>query len=338
MTPNTRRVISMALGALYRNVEQMGDPLGFKKDYWTDWAQGLGLPARGAECIYTGRMYQMLPYAMQVSKLAGRYQSWLACPGMAKLMELGNRAAGEKAIRRMAASAQGIKERARRSLRGVWAGLKMAGRDPAYLYEAEPYSGVLLHDLGADAGARRQAARLAGLFKSRGLTGVIAVDPHTVHFLRDVFPGQMEGAGVEVRHYLEILAPARERLAPHAKLPMQEVVVHDSCVMARHLGLIDQTRQAAAALGLTVKEPPNSGRDTACCGGPIEYAFEEMSAQVSLLRARELAEVSTQVMVTCPICLINLARHESELGIRVWDLGELLDLAFPCEQIAASSE
>ena len=332
--PNTRRVISQALSTLHRNVSQTGDPLGFKKVYWTGWTRGLELPATGPECIYTGRMYQMLPFAMQVGKLAGRYQSWLACPGVGKLVELGGRVAGEKAIRRMAASAREIEQRARRSLRGIWAGLRAAGRDPAYLYDAEPYSGVLLHDLGAEAGARRQAARLADVFSSRGLEKIIAVDPHTVHFLRDVFPEQMAGAGVEVRHYLEVLALARERLAPRGGLPLQEVVVHDSCVMARHLGLIDQVRQVAAALGLTVKEPPNSGQDTACCGGPIEYAFEQMSARISLIRARELAEVSSQVMVTCPICLINLARHESELGIRVWDLGELLDLAFPSAQAA----
>lgn len=336
--PNTRRMISQALSTLNRNVTQVGDPMGFKEVYWTDWTQGLDLPTSGPECIYTGRMYQMLPYVMQISKLSSRYQPWLACPGMGKLMDLGSQVAGEKMIRRMAASEHDIKERAHHSLRGIWAGLKMAGYDPAYLYDAEPYSGVLLHDLGVDAGAQQQAARLAELFKSRGLKDITAVDPHTVHFLRDVFPGQMEEAGVEVRHYLELLAPAEERLAPLAELPMQEVVVHDSCVMARHLGLVEQTRQVAAALGLTVKEPPNHGQDTACCGGPIEYAFEDLSAQVSLLRARELAEVSSQVMVTCPICLINLARHESELGIKVWDLGELLDLAFPHEQVSSHQQ
>lgn len=331
---NTRRMVAQAISTLHQNVEAQGDPLGFKHDYWTDWARGLDLPVGGAECLYTARMYQMLPYAMQVGKLSNRYQGWLAVPGAAKLMQLGNRVAGERTIRRMAGSAEDIKRRARSSLRGIWAGLKAAGHDPAYLRESEPYSGVLLHDLGVDAGARRQADRLATLFKSRGHSGVIAVDPHTTHFLRDVMPEKMAGAGVTVRHYLELLAPAAERLAPRSALPMREVVVHDSCVMARHLGLVEQTRQVAAALGLSVKEPANHGQDTACCGGPIEYAFEDMCAQVSLLRARELAEAGDQVMVTCPICLINLARHESELGIRVWDLGELLDLAFSETQAA----
>ncbi len=331
---NTRRMIAQALSTLNRNTFETNDPLGFKGDYWTGWARGLNLPRAGAPCLYTGRMYQMLPYAMQVSKLANRYQGWLACPGVAKLMAWGNRLAGERTIRRLAASAGEMEQRGRRSLRGILAGLKAAGVEPAYLYDAEPYSGVLLHDLGVDMGAQRQAARLASLFQLHGFGEVIAVDPHTTHFLRNVVPGQMEGAGVAVRHYMELLAFSVHRLKPRGDLPIKEIVVHDSCVMARHLGLIDQTREVARALGLNVKEPPNRGPDTACCGGPIEYAFEELSTEVSLLRARELAGVSSQVMITCPICLINLARHEKELGLRVWDLGELLDLAFPGERSA----
>jgi len=325
--PNTRRMISQALSTLNLNTQATGDPMGFRDDYWTGWAQGLDLPRSGETAVYTGRMYQMLPYAMQVSQLASRYESWLSCPGMTKLMQWGNRLAGERTIRRMAASAGDIAQRAQRALRGIAAGLKAVGQEPAYLYEAEPYSGVLLHELGAEAGAERQAARLASLFQQHKLGGITAVDPHTVHFLRDVFPGEMERAGVEVKHYLEVLAAAGQGLKPRNQLPMQQVVVHDSCVMARYLGLIDQTRQVASALGLKVMEPPNSGVDTACCGGPIEYAFEQMSVEISLLRARELAGAGSQVMVTCPICLINLARHEKDLGIRVWDLGELLDLA-----------
>ncbi|MCB2228998.1 MAG: (Fe-S)-binding protein [Desulfarculaceae bacterium] len=327
MASNTRRVISQALSTLQRNTLSTGDPLGFNQVYWTDWSQGLSLPKDGSPCMYTGRMYQMLPYAGQAAKLANRYQGLLACPGMSQIMSWGNRVAGEKTIRRMAGTGGEIATRAQSALRGISAGLRAIGLEPGYLYDAEPYSGVLLHELGADPGARTQAGRLGALFQSKGVSEVVAVDPHTVHFLRDDFPEVLEGAGVKLSHYLELLASEAERLAPKTALPMKEVVVHDSCVMARHLGIVEQTRQVAEALGLRVIEPPNHGQDTACCGGPIEYGFEELCAEVSLMRARELAGAGSQVMVTCPICLLNLSRHEREAGLRVWDLGELLDLA-----------
>jgi Fe-S oxidoreductase len=180
--------------------------------------------------------------------------------------------------------------------------------------------------------ARGQADKLGALFSSQGFSEVIAVDPHSVHLLRGAFPEALRRRGVSIRHYLELLAPARERIAQRRRLlPIQEVVVHDSCVMARELGLMDQVRQVAQALGLAVKEPADTRENTACCGGPIEYAFGELSQQVSRLRAQELARVSEQVLVTCPICLLNLSPYESELGIRVWDLGELLHRALGAE-------
>ena len=43
------------------------------------------------------------------------------------------------------------------------------------------------------------------------------------------------------------------------------------------------------------------------------------------MRAAELSQWGENVVVTCPICLINLAKHEQEFGLRVWDLGELLN-------------
>ncbi|MEW5913490.1 MAG: (Fe-S)-binding protein [Thermodesulfobacteriota bacterium] len=326
--PRTRRIVSQALATLERNLRREGDPLGMRQSYWTDWAQGLDLPAQGERCLYTGRMYQMLPYVAQTTKLVARYQSWLACPGMATLMNLGSRLAGEATLRRLAASAGEIRQRASDSLRGIWAGLKAVGASPAYLQQQEPYSGVLLYDLGLEASAQRQAAKLAGLFSAQGFREVIAVDPHSLHLLRGALPETLERSGVAIRHYLEVLAPEREKIARlRGELPIQEVVVHDSCVMARELGIIDQVRQVAQALGLKVKEPADNRENTACCGGPIEYAFGELSRQVSRLRAQELARVSSQVLVTCPICLLNLTPYESELGIRVWDLGELLQRA-----------
>jgi Fe-S oxidoreductase len=74
-----------------------------------------------------------------------------------------------------------------------------------------------------------------------------------------------------------------------------------------------------------VKEPENCGKDTACCGGPIEFAYTELSDGISRMRAAELSQWGENVVVTCPICLINLAKHEQEFGLRVWDLGELLN-------------
>jgi len=61
----------------------------------------------------------------------------------------------------------------------------------------------------------------------------------------------------------------------------------------------------------------------------VEYAFADLSEKISGIRIQELASFCKNIIVTCPICLINLSKYEQELGIKVWDVGELLYSAFP---------
>jgi Fe-S oxidoreductase len=60
----------------------------------------------------------------------------------------------------------------------------------------------------------------------------------------------------------------------------------------------------------------------------VEYAFADLSEKISGIRIQELANVCKNILVMCPICLINLSKYEQELGIKVWDVGELLHSAF----------
>jgi Fe-S oxidoreductase len=75
---------------------------------------------------------------------------------------------------------------------------------------------------------------------------------------------------------------------------------------------------------VNVAEPENTKLDTACCGGPIEYAYQDLTEKISRTRAGELSAICENVVAVCPICLINLSKYEDELGIKVWDVGELL--------------
>jgi len=132
-----------------------------------------------------------------------------------------------------------------------------------------------------------------------------------------------------VRHYLQVLAPhAATEAARRAPGLPERIVLHDSCVMIRDLDIVTRARTVLERLGIEVVEPENAGRNTACCGGPVEYAFADLSRSISCIRARELADRGRDVLVACPICLVNLMKHERDLGIRVWDMGEILAAAF----------
>ncbi len=198
----------------------------------------------------------------------------------------------------------------------------------AYLYESDPYSGVLLYDLGLEEYIAPHIKKVYQLLKSCGVEKVITVDPHTTFMLKEIYPSYISDYDLDVMHYLELLSGKIEDFKIlEAKKSPKKFVMHDSCVMTRDLGIVEQARYAAAGLGITLLEPENTRHNTACCGGPVEYAYADLSGKISNIRIRELADVCKNILVTCPICLINLMKYENQMGIKVWDMGELLAVA-----------
>ena len=70
---------------------------------------------------------------------------------------------------------------------------------------------------------------------------MITVDPHTTNMLRSVFPSVNNEYSLEVKNYLEILA---ERDFSKVKELNLNLVIHDSCIYARHEGITKEPRQA----------------------------------------------------------------------------------------------
>jgi Fe-S oxidoreductase len=336
---SSKLLIAQALRTISGNLERTGDPMGLKTVYWTRWAEELDLPRQGGPLLFTARMYQMLPFVVQATEMAEKAAPLipaLSVKTMAKLMEIAGAAATEPILRLRARRAKDLRHRSETALAGIAAALGKAGIRPAYLHENEPYSGVLLYDLGMEEAVVPLARRVYRRLKTAGAGTVITVDPHTTFMLRQVYPRYIPGFSLRVRHYLEVLAGSAGALEGLRRpgLPAK-IVMHDSCVMTRDLGVVAPARTVLSRLGIEVVEPINTKTDTACCGGPVEYAFPDLSRSISCIRATELAGACRDVLVTCPICLINLMKHEKDLGIRVWDMGEILNLA--CQKRLSSA-
>jgi Fe-S oxidoreductase len=321
----SKRFVSEVLTTLKSNIQRTGDPLGMKGAYWTKWAKGLHLPRQGDTVLFTARMYQMLPYIKQVTNIVASARPLLSRSGLGAVVNMGNRLMGDKVIRLGALGSGEVRTKGANALRGIARGLSAVGLTPAYLYEQEPYSGVLLYDLGLDEYIEEHIREVYRLLKDRNVREVIGVDPHTTFMLRQVYPRYIEDFKIEVKHYLEILSENGKALKGACKKPLEgELVIHDSCYLTRELGVFEQLRRVSESIGATLVEPENTKLDTACCGGPIEYAFRDLTERVSRTRIQELSEISRDVLVACPICFINLQKYEKELGINVWDMGELL--------------
>ena len=98
---------------------------------------------------------------------------------------------------------------------------------------------------------------------------------------------------------------------------------HDSCVFARHEGVVEEPRALLGRAGMTVLEPANSRRRTWCCGGPAESLYPDKALAIARKRVDQLRSVPDQCVTMCPLCLVNLSKAaDGQIAFR--DISEVL--------------
>lgn len=289
------------------------------------WAKGLDIPEGGETVIYTGSMYQLLPYMVAAVKNMGLIEdSFLGqFVGVGRFF---NRMFNVSAF--IARPSRANVKRYRQIIRNIAMLLKQAGVEFGYLYKKELYAGALAYDLGADGAFRIQAQRVYDLLKEHGVRSLITIDPHTTNMLRSVYPTIIDGYDIEVKSYLEVLAASNSLRPLHSV--EKEITVHDSCVYARYEDVIEEPRQLLRRAGYTVKEPKDNRDLTLCCGGPIESLFPKMAHQIGRKRVEQLKNANGQGVATmCPICMATL-KEASDDELEIDDISSFLVKAF-CE-------
>lgn len=322
---DTASLLSYELRTLKKNIEKSGDPLGFKKIYWTGWTNGQNVRDPDKNLFFTGRMYQMLPYIRQTTQMLPMIQPLISkWPGR-HLIDIGNKLAGELVIRKKAVASKDFNLRCNNIVKGIFRAIRNLGEDAGYLFEKEPYTGVLLYDLGLTKQVTPHIKQVASFFESSGIEKIITLDPHSTFMLKEIYPELVPGFNIQVKNYIEILSDSETKINTPGKAGLPDnFVIHDSCYMSRELGIVKDIRTILDKLNLVYYESSNSGRDTACCGGPVEYAFPRLSQNIAESRIKELREKSRNILVTCPICYLNFSNHENSQDVRIWDLGEVL--------------
>ena len=317
------------VGVLADNLRLRGSVLPISARRATRWAAEFGLPRGGSTVLYTGMMYQLIPYIERLVKLEERFGGTrlAALSGLARRT---NRLVnGISLVARPPRRERAEYDRIPATVARL---LLRAGVEFGYLYEEDLYAGALAYDLGADEAVAGHARRIAGIFRAHGVRDVITIDPHTTTMLRTVYPRLVDGYDVRVRSYLEVLA---DRMPPATAPGQGKVVVHDSCVYARSENTIEAPRRLLAAAGVSICEPASTRELTWCCGGPAEALFPAKAAAVATERVRQLREAAPECVTMCPICLVNL-RKAAHGTMRIRDISEYLAGTAPALQVPAA--
>ncbi len=285
------------------------------------WTKGLDLPHGGERVLYTGLMYQLIPYIEELVAAQQKMgESWMA--GFTGFGRQINKILNVSAF--MAHPSRDKLESFDRVPRNVALLLKRAGIEFGALYEDDLYSGALAYDLGADEELKEHASKVYATLKKHGVKEVVTIDPHTTNMLRSVYPTLLDGYDIKVRNYLEVLAEAE--MVPNHRLD-GEVGIHDSCVFARYEGVTAQPRQLLEGAGLSLREPEHAGTMTLCCGGPVESLYPQKAAAQAERRVAEIAAVAERGVTMCPLCYVNLQKAAKD-RIRFDDISDYLRQAY----------
>jgi len=294
--------VATVLRMLAEQVEETGLPVPVPERVVWEWSEGLGLPRRGEALLFTGALYQLVPYIEEAVRQLERLEESRRA---GRLLGVARRLGGSRLARLVLRPPRERVEWSRSVLRSIVGLLRGAGVEVAYDPGLDAYSGILLYDMGLDDAFRMHAERVARKLVDSGARLIITVDPHTTHALRTVYPRILPWFDLEVKSYLEVLDEKGYKPKPG---PGADVTIHDPCLYARREGVIEQPRRLLAAAGYRVVEARRSRRMTYCCGGPLESIAPRLSRAIAERRLRELAEASRTVVTMCPICYSNLSR------------------------------
>lgn len=294
--------IGDTIGILADNLRLRKSVLPISVKSATAWAKGLGLARGGETVLYTGMMYQLIPYIDAMNKAQEEIEdSWLA--DYIKYGRMVNKVVNISGF--MARPSTSMREAYNQILVNIARLLTEAGVSFGYLYEDDLYSGALVYDLGTDDVLAAHAHKVVNMFIKHKVKNVITVDPHTTNMLRSVYPTFIKGYSLNVKSYLEVLV--ERGLKPKNKLDL-EVAIHDSCVYARYENVLNEQRTLLEHAGVMVREPADSGKFTQCCGGPAESLFPKKARERAKERVGQLKKAAPRGVTMCPICFVNLQK------------------------------
>jgi Fe-S oxidoreductase len=291
------------------NVRKTRNPFGAPSSVINRWWRDIPMRREGDAMLFTGLMYQSVPYIEQTTRHLARLEDsfWARYVGLGKYVPSFLVALG---FRFMATDRE--KKKFDSMVRDIYKILVKSNVDFFYRPELDYYSGILLYDLGDEEGFSRHAAFVANELKKRGIQKLITVDPHTTYAMKVLYP-KYTGESFEVKTYFEL-----------SKIKANDgektVTLHDPCFYGRYLELSDAPRKVIKDLGINHVPVRSSGVFTSCCGGPAESVSPRLTAEILGKRVQELKATGAPVVAMCPICLGNLLRA----GVQAEDLSTLV--------------
>ncbi len=318
-----KKKIPPVLEILRDNIVNKGNPLALNAKQNSSWVKDLELPAKGDILFYTGGEYQLLPYIDSLVKtmtiVDATSSAFSLLMGARKLVNM----TGINAEKIYASALAKDKDRYFSINYKAASILRKLGYEICYDSTGELYSGALLHELGFWKELKGYAVKVSDAIRATGAKTIVCISPHSAEMFKQVYPEIVDFPQVEVKTFIEMVWEKRDLLPP-VKYD-SPVVIHDSCRMARDLGIFQQFRDVLDAVGVSYVEPYRCKEWTTCCGGPDKMLFPELSKIMGGRRVKELADTgAAKALISCPYCLSAIESGNKDNTILVDDFVEFI--------------
>ncbi len=302
---NPKDIIEVIAG----NVKKTRSPFGIPRPLVNNWWKKMGLRREGGALLFTGMMYQFMPYI----EMTTRHMAKLEDTRLGSLVRFGKYQPKRLSGIGLAMITPGEeKKKANENLQNIAKVLTKSKVDFCYKPKLDFYSGILLYDLGDQEGFVEHARFVAERLRKAGVKKIITVDPHTTYALKVLYP-EYTGVQFDVKAYFELVNFKSNN-------GTTQVTLHDPCFYGRYLELSHAPRKALERLGVQCVEVRSSGNFTNCCGGPAESISPKLAREVMERRVQELQSTGAPIVAMCPICLGNLRKS----GAQVEDLSSVM--------------
>jgi len=266
------------LGALFRNLENKGNPWGQNARNRLDWTKKLGFDVQ----IFDGELAPEVEYLF-----------WIGCAGA-------------------------FDDGAQKTVQATAELLHRAGVNYVVLGPEENCTGDPARRSGNEflfqMLAQQNVEVLNSVFEGRepGTRKIVTTCPHCLNTLGREYP-QLDGH-YEVVHHTQLLNKlVREgKLVPvSAPENNSSVTYHDPCYLGRHNEIYEDPRALVGAAGATLSEMPRHADRSMCCGagGARMWMEERIGQRVNVNRTTEALDTLTEaggeqgtIAVGCPFC------------------------------------
>jgi Fe-S oxidoreductase len=290
------------LNALFKGLENKGNPWNMSPNARMDWAKGLDV-----EVKQVGSDVEDLD---EVDWLF-----WVGCAGA-------------------------YEDRAKKTTRAVAELLDLAGVSFAVLGDGETCTGDPARRAGNEFVFQQLAMQNAEVFKETKVKKVVSTCAHCFNTLKNEY--SQFGVELEVVHHTQLLnrlvregrlTPVADQSPAGAGTAKRSLTYHDPCYLGRHNKVYSPPRELLAVIpDAELKEMPRNSERSFCCGagGARMWMEEKTGERINMNRSAEaVATGADQIAVGCPFCRVMLSDGLTSLqaGGKAREEVEVLDVA-----------